>query len=465
VAQAMIGPLSKCLGTAEGIESRISLSLLASYVADDHSLRTRLCLDAASWQRKWLTPATADLNSAVLWEAVRRSEQAQSPQDSLESRVAQSRRVATAAALLLTITDPDQASELWSLLKRSSSPDVRHQLIHRFAELNVPPPRLISRLRLESDPDITSALLMALGGYPAADPTFSDTVKAFVRDLFRNDPDAAVHSSAEWLLRRWNSLSESDRVPMASRQTRPPEPRRPHQWVQTSEGHTFALIRAQQELGRDLLAATKEVSVAQYQRFNTQKYHNAEFSPSPDCPTNCVTWAQGLAYCNWLSQQDGIPEDQWCYPRDESSQATWTPDTEYFLRTGYRLPLYAEWRFICQTGSRTRAAFGDDLSLMGHYAWFEENARVYDDQAGRYIGHAQPGGLKLPNDWGLFDLYGNVSEWCGDVGEFHANERALGGYALSASAPILANNKTGSFVPTVIFDSIGFRVVRTIKPE
>ena len=99
---------------------------------------------------------------------------------------------------------------------------------------------------------------------------------------------------------------------------------------------------------------------------------------------------------------------------------------------------------------------------MGHYAWFQGNM-PFDENTGRLQRHTQPCGLTLPNDWGLFDLYGNVSEWCDDVGEFHSNERALGGYALSASAATLAANKGGSYVPTVVFDSIGFRVVRTLK--
>ncbi len=459
VTSVLIAPLSKCLGTAASIESRVSLSLLAKYAADNRVLRTRLCLDAAPWQWKMIMPPTSDLAAPELWDAVRRRVEGSLSSDEM---IAANRRTSMAAALLLTLPDPGETGELWTLLKRAPKPDVRHQLMHHLHALNVPPTRLIARLRLEGDPGITSALLMALGEYPPDDPAISDTVKAFVRDQFRNDPDAGVHSSAEWLLRRWNSFVESDRVPVASRETRPPEPRPPHQWVETPAGHTFVVVPAAEELGRDFLVATKEVSVEQYRRFNPHKYHNAEFSPAPDCPTNCVTWAQALAYCNWLSQQDGVPEDQWCYPRDESGYATWTPDAELLNRTGYRLPMWSEWLFVCRAGTRSRAAFGDDLNLMGHYAWFNGNMQ-FDENTGRLQGHTQPCGLKLPNDWGLFDLYGNVSEWCGDVGEFHPNERALGGYSLSATAPVLVANKSGSYVPTVVFDSIGFRVVRTVK--
>ncbi len=134
--------------------------------------------------------------------------------ESPDASIAARRRTSLAAALLLTLPDPGDTGELWTLLKRAPAPDVRHQLVHHLYALNVPPTRPIWRLRLEGDPGVTRALLMALGEYPPDDPAISDTVKSFVRDQFRNDPDARVHSSAEWLLRRWNSFVESDRVPV-----------------------------------------------------------------------------------------------------------------------------------------------------------------------------------------------------------------------------------------------------------
>jgi formylglycine-generating enzyme required for sulfatase activity len=72
--------------------------------------------------------------------------------------------------------------------------------------------------------------------------------------------------------------------------------------------------------------------------------------------------------------------------------------------SGYRLPTEAEWEFACRASTDTKFCFGDDESLLGSYA-------VYVLNSG---GSAQPVGSKLPNAWGLFDMHGNVDEWCQD---------------------------------------------------
>jgi formylglycine-generating enzyme required for sulfatase activity len=74
------------------------------------------------------------------------------------------------------------------------------------------------------------------------------------------------------------------------------------------------------------------------------------------------------------------------------------------LRTGYRLPTEAEWEYACRSGTLTSRYYGTSNELLGKYAWCQVNARD----------RTWPCGSLLPNDLGLFDMLGNVFEWCQD---------------------------------------------------
>ena len=100
----------------------------------------------------------------------------------------------------------------------------------------------------------------------------------------------------------------------------------------------------------------------------------------------------------------GLAKEQWCYEPNEAGAYAegMTIPADVLQRTGYRLPTEAEWEYACRAGAVTSRYYGARVDLLGAYAWYHANSQD----------HAWPCGSLFPNDLGLFDMLGNMYEWC-----------------------------------------------------
>lgn len=120
----------------------------------------------------------------------------------------------------------------------------------------------------------------------------------------------------------------------------------------------------------------------------------------------------------------------------------------------YRLPTEEEWEYCCRAGSTTEYSFGDNIKALGDYAWFSDNSN--------HVAH--PVGLKKPNAWGLYDMHGNVWEWCDSFRDKSASYRSLRGGSWFYVAQDLRSANRYDDSPAYRFSFVGFRLVRTPKP-
>lgn len=178
----------------------------------------------------------------------------------------------------------------------------------------------------------------------------------------------------------------------------------------------------------------------------------------PDDAVNGISWERAQKFCAWLSQKEGKT---------------------------YRLPTEAEWEYACRAGTSTLYAFGDRLP-KGYQDWFGDRGRqrlyftdgkLPEEYAQRDDAKDLRVARKPANAWGLFDLHGNVAEWCADwhgpyeaaeqtdpVGRADGDFRVFRGGSHSSFSRLLRSANRAAWIPAHMSESIGFRVVEGAAP-
>jgi formylglycine-generating enzyme required for sulfatase activity len=184
--------------------------------------------------------------------------------------------------------------------------------------------------------------------------------------------------------------------------------------------------------------------------------------PGANLPVERVSWFEAVAYANRLSAGDGLKP---AYAIDGTTVA-WDRSA-----AGWRLPTEAEWEYACRAGTATAFSFG--LNLTSAQANYNGAYPYAGGAAGENRGCPVPAGSLPPNAWGLYELHGNVWEWCWDwyaayppgdaadpAGPAAGVDRAKRGGGWAGAAAYLRSGNRGYDLPDARRADLGFRLVR-----
>ena len=290
-------------------------------------------------------------------------------------------------------------------------------LVRELVRLQVPPTTLIEHIR-ETDSALTKALLLqSLQQQSMEGVSFdkkSDLVDELKAMIGTPNIDPQLRSTALSFLQRlqvkipaFEEQSGDELDPALGERS----------WYQAANGHTMLMLSpvTPSLLETENASSNAPVCVRDCRSRNNHRtiwpFPATRQATAADgsLPVTNVTRNQVARYCNWLSEQAGIPEDQWCYAFDasdvdgdnESSSGKASLKAGFLDLDGYRLPTSADWRYACgeTVANPQRVELPTDLKTK--YAWVKLNS----------AGSLHAVGQLLPNRHGLFDVFGNAEEW------------------------------------------------------
>ena len=360
-------------------------------------------------------------------------------------------------------------------LQAKSDNTLRNYLIQALAEQLTNANLVLDWFSPSQPASIRSALLLILA---ESSVEIDEPQKDRLLEIYRNDEDGSVHTSAALLLRRKGFSADVDAANQVLQQRLPPS----EGWFETLTGHTMIIVPGpiscflgspDDEFGRftadplsnesyrgvtidhSFAVSAREVSHAQV-HFSQPEYWKEKAPSVPETSFGMCYWNQAAEYCNYLSKLEGLPEADFCYEKVDNDEVfRIKPNAEQL--SGYRLPTDEEWEIIARAGAQTATHFGRDSGLFSKYCFGNDTGAT----------HAHERGLLLPNAWGFHDTLGNVSEWIHEAipnGPRGLAYRLRGGSCWTAVSGIRAaaryyiewNDAKNRY---------GFRIARTIHPQ
>lgn len=333
-----------------------------------------------------------------------------------ESRLRTATRLAIVA---LSFGDTSLAEELARL---QTDPWPRTLLIRTLGEWNCELSDWAKALESVDEPHLRSALCLGIGSIPN-----HEAAREWGRvwkKWYVEHPDAATHSASRWAMQAWK-IPVPDIAALGVSASEPQQ----RDWYHTRPGVVLVRIPAGEfsridpgvkgaqrqtvHLEREFWASDREISVEQYRQFLKDSaslvgWQSSTPSPEhqfahgePEWPMQNVSWFEAVAFCNWLSEQEGLDPAYTLSDREERPAGVYFRVEKNIEANGFRLPTEAEWEYFTRAGTRTPYSCGDHQSPLADYANY---------------GAVSPTvcGTRMCNGWGLFDTHGNVMEWCQD---------------------------------------------------
>ena len=503
----LIGPLSVIFRDTNRSEaSRIyATETLADFASDRPHQLFDLLADAELFQFPLLFGKLASHKDEAIALATGELAKNLSAEANEDQKEVLAKRRANSAVALLRLGIGDR---VWPLFKASPDPRVRSYIVHWLSPRGADPQEILRQLDVEPDVTIRRALMLTIGQFSESQLPAAARQPLIERLLavYENEPDPGLHGAAEWLLRKWGQRKQLEAVleklscDETQLQARASSEKR--RWYVNTQKQTYVIATGGEfvmgstesdpgysptdtqfraRVARTFAISAQEITRAQYRSFRqavkiddvTSNPFFRDYVRTDDSAQIGVSWYEAAHYCDWLSEQEKIARDQWCYdPKDGVYGPGMKAKDRFWELKGYRLPTQMEWEFACRAGTVTGRYYGSTDQLLPHYAWFDANS----------ANHTWPVGILEPNDLGLFDMLGNVRELCFDSQivrpeqdkvfddtpmtgpiERTPNRVTRGGGFGSSSGGLSSGRRCDGTSPVARASNIGFRPVRTYR--
>ncbi len=192
------------------------------------------------------------------------------------------------------------------------------------------------------------------------------------------------------------------------------------------------------KISRPFYMANTEVTQKQWKILEEKIPWESErlVSRGDDYPVANITWYEAIVFCERLTARD-----------HELGKLTESQR--------YRLPTEAEWEYACRAGTQTIYSSGDTPESLREYAWFDLAPKETVNQ------YARPVARKKANAFGLFDMHGNVTEWC--AGHAYEDRVNISSGSYGSDGDFVRSEADGGALPQTKYNSFGFRIARTLS--